>query len=73
MPMTSVEIPMAKNKRKDVFLKFGPELSLDMTQREIGNEDPGDLLFGLMAGETLLTIINGLTFLKIFSPWRRSK
>jgi hypothetical protein len=31
-----------------------------MTQGEIGNEDTGDLLFGLMAGETFLPIINGI-------------
>jgi hypothetical protein len=60
MPMTRVEIPMAKKQKKDVFLKFGPKLPLDMTQGEIGDKDSRDLLFGLMAGETFLPIINGI-------------
>jgi hypothetical protein len=52
--------PDSKKQKKDVFFEFCPELILDIVEREIGDEDPGDLLSGVMAGKTFFPVINGV-------------
>ena len=69
--MTNVEIPMAKNRKKNIFLHLRPELSFDIVQSEIGDEDPGDLLLRVMTGETFLPIVNGINISEnLFSSGR---
>jgi len=63
--------PDSKKQKKDVFFEFCSELIFDIVEREIGDEDPGDFLSGVMAGKTFFPIINGVNVSEDFFPLER--
>lgn len=61
-----------EQQEEDVFSQLRPKLLLDIVQGEIGDQDSGNLLFGLMARETFLPEINWVYVPKdLFSSGRR--